>query len=463
MATEKYDAVIIGSGQGGMPLAPALVAAGRRTALIERIHIGGTCINEGCTPTKTMVASAQTAYTARHAAEYGVHTGPVSVSQAEVRQRKDKIVASFRSSDERRLETAGVDLIRGEASFTGPHTLRVTRDGDKDLLLEAPLIVIDTGGRPAVPPIPGIEDVPYLTSTTIMDLDKTPEHLLVLGGSYVGLEFGQMFRRFGSEVTVIHLGPHLIDRETADVAEAVEEILKEEGLRILTSTHTTRVEGTESGSIRLQVQTLGGPDTVEGSHLLVATGRVPNTESLNLSAAGIECSAHGYIEVDDVLQTNVPGVYAIGDVNGGPAFTHISYDDYRILQDHLLGDDRRRRSDRLVPYVMFISPQLGRVGISEKEAREKGLNVRIAKIPMSYVARAHEVGDTRGLMKAVVDADTDQILGCAVLGLEGGEIMSAIEVAMLAGLPYTALRDAVFAHPTLAESLNTLFSNFQDS
>jgi pyruvate/2-oxoglutarate dehydrogenase complex dihydrolipoamide dehydrogenase (E3) component len=272
-----------------------------------------------------------------------------------------------------------------------------------------------------------------------------------------------MFRRFGSEVTVIHLGPHLIDHETADVTEAVKDILEGEGIRILTDTRTTRMDRTEQGGIRLHVETPGGPETVEGSHLLVAAGRVPNTDALNLSAAGIACDARGYIKVDDVLATDIPGVYAIGDVNGGPAFTHISYDDYRILQDHLLGEDRRRRSDRLVPYVMFISPQLGRIGITEKEAREKGLNVRIAKIPMSYVARAHEVGDTRGLMKAVVDAETDQILGCAVLGLEGGEIMSAIEIAMLAKLPYTVLRDAVFAHPTLAESLNTLFSNFVDS
>jgi pyruvate/2-oxoglutarate dehydrogenase complex dihydrolipoamide dehydrogenase (E3) component len=462
VAVEEYDAVIIGSGQGGMPLAPALVAAKRRTALVERGYIGGTCINVGCTPTKTMVASAQTAYTARHAADYGVHTGSVSVALSEVRRRKDAVVSSFRNSDERRLEEAGVDLIRGQASFTGPHTLRVARDEDEDLFLESPLIVIDTGGRPAVPPIPGIEDVPYLSSTSIMDLGETPEHLLVLGGSYVGLEFGQMFRRFGSEVTVVHLGAHLIEHESVDVTEAVETILMDEGMRILTSARTSRVEKTKKGAIRLHIETPDGPETVEGSHLLVAAGRVPNTESLNLAAAGIACDKRGYIPVSDVLETNVPGVYAIGDVNGGPAFTHISYDDYRILQDHLLGEDRRRRSDRLVPYVMFISPQLGRIGISEKEAREKGLNVRIAKIPMSYVARAIEVGDTRGLIKAVVDADTEQILGCAVLGLEGGEIMAMMEVAMLAKLPYTVLRDGIFAHPTLAESLNTLFSNFVD-
>jgi pyruvate/2-oxoglutarate dehydrogenase complex dihydrolipoamide dehydrogenase (E3) component len=461
VAVEEYDAIIIGSGQGGTPLAIALEAAGRKTALVERIHVGGTCINEGCTPTKTMVASARTAYAVRHAAEYGVHTGPVTVSLRGVRQRKDDIVSSFRRSGERRLEGGGVDLIRGTASFTGPHTLAVRRDGQADLALTAPLIVINTGGRPAVPSVPGIEDVPYLNSTTIMDLQDIPEHLVVLGGSYVGLEFGQMFRRFGSEVTIVHLMPHLIEREDVDISDAVTDILQEEGIRILTGARTTRVERSEKG-VRLRVETSGGEEIVEGSHLLVATGRVPNTESLNLLAAGITCDAHGFITVDDVLATTVPGVYAIGDVNGGPAFTHISYDDFRIVQDHLLGEDRRRRSDRLVPYVMFINPQLGRIGITERQAREQALNVNVARIPMDYVARAWEVGDTRGLMKAIVDAGSGEILGCAVLGIEGGEVMAMVEVAMLGKLPYTVLRDAIFAHPTLAESLNTLFSNFAE-
>jgi pyruvate/2-oxoglutarate dehydrogenase complex dihydrolipoamide dehydrogenase (E3) component len=277
----------------------------------------------------------------------------------------------------------------------------------------------------------------------------------------VGLEFGQMFRRFGSEVTIVHLMPHLIEREDVDISDAVTDILQEEGIRILTGARTTRVERSEKG-VRLHVENSGGEEIVEGSHLLVATGRVPNTESLNLLAAGITCDAHGFITVDDVLATTVPGVYAIGDVNGGPAFTHISYDDFRIVQDHLLGEDRRRRSDRLVPYVMFINPQLGRIGITERQAREQALNVNVARIPMDYVARAWEVGDTRGLMKAIVDAGSGEILGCAVLGIEGGEVMAMVEVAMLGKLPYTVLRDAIFAHPTLAESLNTLFSNFAE-
>jgi pyruvate/2-oxoglutarate dehydrogenase complex dihydrolipoamide dehydrogenase (E3) component len=459
---EEYDAIIVGSGQGATPLALALVQDGRKTAVVERAHVGGTCVNEGCTPTKTMIASARTAYVARHAGEYGVHTGPVSVSLEEVRQRKDGIVSSFRTSGERRLACGGVDLIWGEASFTGPRSLSVEGSGGEIREFTAPLIVINTGGRPAVPRIAGIENVPYLNSTTIMDIEELPAHLLILGGSYVGLEFGQMFRRFGSDVTVIDLEPRLLGHEDADIAEAVGAILHDEGIRILPGTRTERVERSDRDGVRLLVRTPQGPLTIEGSHLLVAAGRVPNTERLNLAAAGVACDERGFVRVDDVLATNVPGIYAIGDVNGGPAFTHIAYDDYRILQDHLLGEDRRRRSDRLVPYVMFIDPQLGRIGLTEEEAHRSGRNVRVVTIPMTYVARATEVGDTRGLMKAVVDADTGEILGCAVLGLEGGELMAMLEVAMLAHLPYPVLRDAVFAHPTLAESLNTLFSNFRD-
>jgi pyruvate/2-oxoglutarate dehydrogenase complex dihydrolipoamide dehydrogenase (E3) component len=385
------------------------------------------------------------------------------VSLEEVRRRKDDLVDSFRRSGERRLDGGGVDLIRGTALFTGPHALAVQRDGQDDLELTAPLIVINTGGRPAVPDVPGIEEVPYLNSTTIMDLQHAPKHLVVLGGSYVGLEFGQMFRRFGSEVTIIHLMPQLIEREDADIAGAVTDILAEEDIRILTGARTERIERPQEGGVRLAIDTASGRQIVEGSHLLVATGRVPNTERLNLSAAGVATDGRGFIPVNDVLETNVPGVYAIGDVNGGPAFTHISYDDYRILQDHLLGEDHRRRSDRLVPYVMFIHPQLGRIGVTERQARDRGMNVRVASIPMNYVARANEVGDTRGLMKAVVDGETGQILGFGIVGIEGGEVMAMVEMAMLGKLPYTVLRDAIFAHPTLAESLNTLFSNFVEA
>jgi pyruvate/2-oxoglutarate dehydrogenase complex dihydrolipoamide dehydrogenase (E3) component len=451
---------VIGSGQGGNPLAVELASAGRKTALVEREHAGGTCINEGCTPTKTMVASARAAYLARRAGLYGVSTGPVSVDMAQVVARKRSIVESFRVSTERRLVNGNVNVIAGEGSFVGSHTVQVRlADGTVDLC--APLIVINTGGRPVDPPIPGLSETPYLNSTSIMELDEIPEHLLVLGGGYVGLEFGQMFRRFGSRVTIVHRAPRLMGREDPDVADEVAAILREDGIDILLDTAAVAAEQSLDGGIRLGVQGPDGEWPLAGSHLLVAAGRAPNTEALNLDAAGVERDARGFVRVDDRLQTSVPGVYAIGDVAGSPAFTHISYDDYRILRDHLLGSGKRSRYDRLVPYTMFIDPQLGRVGLTEEEARAQGRQIAVAKIPMTYVARAAEVEESRGFVKAVVDMETGEILGCAVLGIEGGEIMAMIEIAMIGKLPYTVLRDTVFAHPTLAEMLNTLFSTLR--
>ena len=461
MPQVHYDAVVIGSGQGGTPLARALAEAGRKTALVEREHVGGTCINEGCTPTKTMVASAKTAYVDRRSADYGVHDGPVTVTMPEVRRRKQSIVDSFRESNEGRIEaTEGLDLIEGEASFTGPRTLAVRTNDGEGLEIEADNVFINVGARPANPPIEGLDSVPALNSTSIMELDELPQHLLVLGGSYVGLEFAQMFRRFGSEVTIVQRGGQLMGREDPDVAEAVAEIMREDGIEVLLNTQTTRATQDDS-RILLTVNTSEGERTLEGSHLLVAAGRPPNTETLDLDAAGIETDRRGFIKTNDRLETGVEGVYAIGDVKGGPAFTHISYDDFRIIRTNLLEDGSVTTADRLVPYTMFIDPQLGRIGSSEQDARDKGRDVLIAKIPMSYVARAIEMDETRGFMKAVIDAETDRILGCAVLGIEGGEIMAMIEIAMMGNLPYTALRDAVFAHPTLAESLNTLFSTVE--
>ena len=462
MAAGHYDAVVIGSGQGGTPLARALAEAGRKTALVEREHVGGTCINEGCTPTKTMVASAKTAYVDRRSADYGVHDGPVTVAMPEVRRRKQSIVDSFRESNENRIEaTERLDLIDGEAHFTGPRTLAVRTNDGEEFVLDADNVFVNTGARPANPPIEGLDSVPALNSTSIMELDELPEHLLVLGGSYVGLEFAQMFRRFGSEVTIVQRGGQLMGREDADVAEAVADIMRDDGIEVLLNTQTTRA--TQDGrGILLTVSTPEGERTLEGSHLLVAAGRPPNTDTLDLDAAGIEMDKRGFIEVNDRLETGVEGVYAIGDVKGGPAFTHISYDDFRIISTNLLEDGDATIADRLVPYTMFIDPQLGRIGLSEQEARNRGRDVLIAKMPMSYVARAIEMEETRGFMKAVIDAETDRILGCAVLGIEGGEIMAMIEIAMMGNLPYTALRDAVFAHPTLAESLNTLFSTVKE-
>jgi pyruvate/2-oxoglutarate dehydrogenase complex dihydrolipoamide dehydrogenase (E3) component len=458
MAAEHYDAVVIGAGQGGMPLARALAGAGRKTAIIEREHVGGTCINEGCTPTKTMVASAKVAYVDRRSADYGVHNGPVAVEMPEVRRRKQAVVDDFRNSNERRIEaTQGLDLIDGEARFTGPRTLAVQTNDGEELEIGADDIFINVGARPANPPIEGLDDVPALNSTSIMELDELPKHLLVLGGGYVGLEFAQMFRRFGSEVTVVQRSGQLMGREDADIAEAVAGIMREDGIKVLLDTQTLRA-AQDDGKILLTVNTPEGQRTLEGSHLLVAAGRPPNTETLDLDAAGIEKDRRGFIKTNDRLETGVEGVYAIGDVKGGPAFTHISYDDFRIISTNLLEGGSATIADRPVPYTMFIDPQLGRIGLSEQEARDKGRDVLIAKIPMSYVARAIEMGETRGFMKAVINAETGRILGCAVLGVEGGEIMAMIQIAMMGDLPYTALRDAVFAHPTLAESLNTLFS-----
>jgi pyruvate/2-oxoglutarate dehydrogenase complex dihydrolipoamide dehydrogenase (E3) component len=458
VAAQHYDDIVIGAGQAGVPLATTLAKAGRKTALVEREHVGGTCINEGCTPTKTMVASAKVAYLDRRSADYGVSDGQVAVDMVAVRQRKRDIVRSFRAGGERRLQDAGVELIMSEARFIGPKELEVNLNGGETVRLSAENIFINVGAKPANPPIEGLDSIPALNSTTIMELAEVPEHLLVLGGSYVGLEFAQMFCRFGSEVTVVQRGTQLMSREDADVAEEVAEIMRQDGIEVLLETQTRRAEQTEDGRIRLTVSGPDGESTLEGSHLLVAAGRPPNTEKLNLDTAGIETDRRGQIKVNERLETNVEGVYALGDVKGGPAFTHISYDDFRIIRANLIEGGTATITDRKVPYTVFIDPQLGRAGLSEQEAREQGRNVRVAKIPMSYVARAIEVDETRGFMKAVVDADTDQILGCAILGVEGGEIAAMLQIAMMGEVPYTTLRDTVFSHPTLSEALNTLFA-----
>jgi pyruvate/2-oxoglutarate dehydrogenase complex dihydrolipoamide dehydrogenase (E3) component len=460
MADQQYGAIVIGTSQGGRFLPVELAKAGHKVALVERGPLGGVCVNRGCTPTKTMVASAHLAYQARRAAEYGIHIGPVGVDLAAVRERKRAMVAAARQNYASRLGQDGLDLIEGEARFTGPKTVEIALAGGGTRQISAPVVVIDAGTRPRPLAIPGAGDLPVLDSTSIMELDELPEHLIILGGGYVGLEFGQMFRRFGSEVTIIQTSPRLMMIEDEDVSEEVAAILREDGITVLTSSTPVRVEPAGRGRLRLTVRTPGGERQLEGSHLLSSIGRIPNTDALNPGAAGIRLDDRGFIEVDEYLETSVPGVYAMGDVKGGPAFTHLSYDDYRILHATLIRHQKASTRDRIVPYTMFIDPQLGRAGLTEREARAQGRAIKVAKLPMSAVIRAIETGETRGFMKAVADADSGQILGCTVLGSEGGEIMTIIQVAMLGRLTYTAMADAIFTHPLLAEGLNTLFAKF---
>jgi pyruvate/2-oxoglutarate dehydrogenase complex dihydrolipoamide dehydrogenase (E3) component len=458
---DHYQAIVIGSGQGGTPLSMALAGAGLRTALVERSHIGGTCINEGCTPTKTMVASGRVAYLARRGKEYGVNTSDIRIDMGRVRHRKRDIVDSFRNGSQKRLEkTANLDLIFGEAAFAAPKCLSVRMRDGAQRTLSADRIFINAGARPTVPKLDGLKDVLFLDSTSIMELDCVPEHLLVLGGGYVGLEFGQLFRRLSSRVTIVQSAAQLLNREDADVAEGVLAILKQDGIEVLLKTKAE--SAAKSGAqIRLTVRAGNESRPLVGSHLLVATGRTPNTDSLNVAAAGIATDTRGFVKVNGKLETNVEGVYALGDIKGGPAFTHISYDDFRILRTNLIEKGSATTENRFVPYTVFIDPQLGRVGITETQARAGNKKFRVAKMPMTYVARALEVDETRGFMKAIVDAESDQILGAAVLGIEGGEIMAMLQLAMMGRLPFSRLREGVFAHPTLAESLNNLFTHFE--
>jgi len=457
MNTSHYDAIVIGSGQGGTPLSMALAKAGMRTALIERKHAGGTCVNEGCTPTKTMVASGRVAYLARRAADYGVHAGPISIDLEKVRQRKRDIVAKFRSGNESRIaKTQNLELIMGEASFSGAKSLVVRTKDAGQRTVSADRIFINAGTRTSRPKLDGLDQVRFLDNESIMELSAIPEHLLILGGGYIGLEFGQLFRRFGSRVTIVQSGRQLLTREDSDVAEEVTKILRQDGVEVVLSAKATRVDQLED-KIQLQVEAGAKTASFVGSHLLVATGRIPNSDTLNLSVAGVKTDDRGFIQVNDRLETTADGIYALGDIKGGPAFTHISYDDFRIIRASLLERKAASTKDRQVPYCVFIDPQLGRVGMTENEARAQGRNIRVAKLPMTSVARAQEVDETRGFMKAVVDADSNQILGAAVLGIEGGEVMSVLETAMMGKLPYTAVRDGTYAHPTLSESLNNLF------
>ena len=453
---KKYDAIIIGSGQAGNPLAKKLAAEGWRTAIIEKSLVGGTCVNYGCTPTKTMVASARMAFLARNGKEYGAAVNGVRVNIKTIISRKDKVVTQFHDSAERQLKkTKGLDLIYGEASFTGKKTINIKLNKGGKQALTARYIFINTGLRPAIPKIGGIETVNYLTSTTIMEIKELPKHLVIVGGGYVGLEFGQMFRRFGSKITILDASPRFLPKEDEDIADNLLQILKEEGINIYTNAEVIHVKKNTQIVVKAIIDKR--MRTFQCSDLLIAGGRVPNTDALNLEAAGIMVSELGYIQVNNNLETSVKGVYALGDVKGGPAFTHIAYNDHLIVAENILRNRKTTIKDRPVPYCMFTDPELGRVGMTENEARAKGYKIDIATLPMKYVARAIETGDTRGMMKAVVDKKTGKILGVAIISTEGGEIMSVMQMAMAGGITHRELREMVFAHPTYAESINNLF------
>ena len=450
--TEKFDAIVIGAGQAGPPLAGRLTAAGKTVAVIERQLVGGTCVNYGCIPTKTLVASAHTAHSARRGAEYGIGTGDVTVDMAKVKARKDRVMLDDRQGVETWLEGMdGCTLIRGHARFEGPHTIRVD-----DQLLEADQIFLNVGGRATAPAIPGLDDVDYLTNVGILDLSVLPEHLVIIGGSYIGLEFAQMYRRFGARVSVVERGPRVTSREDEDVSAAIQQILEAEGIDVHVGATGMRIVKHDNASGGFDLYPTEGAEPISGTHLLVATGRRPNTDDLGLDVAGIDTDARGYVVVDDQLRTNVDGVWAMGDCNGKGAFTHTSYNDFEIVAGNLLDDDPRRVSDRVTTYALYIDPPLGRAGMSVEEVRKSGRKALVGKRPMTKVGRAVEKGETQGFMKVLVDAETKEILGASILGVGGDEVVQDILDVMTAKLPYTAISRTMHIHPTVGELVPTM-------
>jgi pyruvate/2-oxoglutarate dehydrogenase complex dihydrolipoamide dehydrogenase (E3) component len=450
----RYDAIIIGSGQGGNPLAQHLASVGQMVALIESDHLGGTCINTGCTPTKAMVASAQIAHYVRNANRWGIQASHVGIDLAAILKRKNNIVQEFRSGWQERIdEQSNWHLYRGRARFVGPKQIQVAKE-----TLEADRIFIDTGASPTIPSIPGLDSVGYLTNVSLLELCELPEHLIVLGAGYVGLEFGQMFRRFGSAVTIIQTAERILPNEDDDVTDELQRSLECEGIKVLLKTRTIEVKR-ESKGLALKVQDATGTHAVSGSHLLLATGRTPNTRDLDLDKAGVKVDKKGFIVVNERLETSAPGIWALGDVNGGPAFTHISYNDFQILYGNLIEGKNLSTNSRLVPYALYTDPQLGRVGLTEKVARASGHKLKIGKVEMSHVARAIERAETQGFMKIVVDAATDGVLGASILSTEAGELIQILSTLMLAERPYTLLKGAIYIHPTLAEGFFSLMES----
>ncbi len=456
MAT-KYDAIVIGTGQAGPSLAVRLAGTGMKVAIIERKRFGGTCVNNGCIPTKTLVASARTAHVARRAGDYGVTIrSSIAVDMKKVKMRKDAVVRQSSEGLEKWLKnTQNLTVMEGQARFADAHRVRVGDD-----LLEADKFFINVGGRASVPPFRGIDEVRYLNNSTMMDVDFLPEHLIVIGGSYVGLEFAQMYRRFGSEVTVVERGPRLIHREDEDVSENIKTILEGEGIKIRLGAECIGFEK-RGDKVAVQVDCSSGDKTVIGSHILLAVGRVPNTNDLGLEHAGIKVDKRGYIQVDDQLRTNVPGIYALGDCNGRGAFTHTAYNDYEIVAANLLDGDQRGVSDRITAYALYIDPPLGRAGMTEAEVRKSGRKALIGKRPMTQVGRAREKGETDGFMKVLVDAETKKFLGASLLGIECDEVIHSILDVMYANAPYTVIQRAMHIHPTVTELIPTMLGELK--
>ncbi|MBD1908927.1 mercuric reductase [Trichocoleus sp. FACHB-6] len=460
MDTQYYDDIIIGGGKAGKTLAPALVADGRKTALVERSlnMIGGSCPNIACIPSKTMVASAQVANTVLHSAAYGIKTAPPTVDMAAVIGRKRSVVQSLRPINLNKLHTAlGDDLIIGTARFVAPKTIEVATSEGTTRLLTAERLFINTGTRPLIPSVPGLKEAGFLTSESIMELEELPEHLIVLGSGYIGLEFAQMFRRFGCRVTVIGHSEQILSQQDPDIAIAVQTLLERDGIEFLLKAKVLRVERSGNAT-KLLLQVAAREMELQGSHLLVAVGRIPNSDALNLAAAGVATDERGFIQVNDRLETNVPNIWALGDINGGPQYTHVALDDYRIVKANLIDGGNRSTRDRLVPSCLFINPELAQVGLTETEAQQQGYAIRVAKLDASNIMRAVTEGQTDGLMKAIVDTETGRILGCSLLCHEAGEVISTVQMVMQAQMPYTVLRDAVLTHPTMTEGLNMLFS-----
>lgn len=452
---QNFDAIIIGTGQAGPPLAARLAAEGKKTAIIERKLFGGTCVNNGCTPTKTLVASARTAHMARRASEYGVTIGGnVTVDMKAVKTRKDKIVNQSTTGVEKWLKgIKNLTVFEGHARFESANTISVGEE-----LLKADQIFINAGGRAFVPE--GFRDMKYFTNSNIMDVDFVPEHLIIVGGSYIGLEFGQMYRRFGSKVTIIEKGARLVHREDEDVSEEIKKILEAEGINLHLNANCLSGE-MDGDKIKVNVDCKEGEPQVKGSHLLLATGRQPNTDDLGLEKAGVEVDERGFIQVDDQLSTNIPGIWALGDCNGKGAFTHTSYNDFEIVAANLFDNDPRKVSDRIMCYGLYIDPALGRVGMTEDEVRKSGRKALMATRPMSRIARAKEKGETQGFMKILVDAETKKILGASILGIEGDEIIHSILDIMYADVPYTVIQRAVHLHPTVSELIPTTLAELK--